>query len=325
MAVAWDDVLKTTLRNESPEVVDAVTNKIALLKMLESKGRITKTRDIGRTTVRRAAIAENESFGWFHDTEQLKINRNSFLAELEYDHKQASIAIIVSGREKKINGGTKTQIVNLLKEKMRNAKMTMRNRLEAVLHGDGTADGGRVFAGTALYFADDPTTGTVGGVDRATNTWARNQVVDFSTDLTINTITKDNIVDGMNALWNKMQNNFHPTDWIEAGSNFYSYYQSHFASIQRVVSKGVADAGFNALEFMGVPVILGGGQGGSMNADRMHFHNTEAEEIVVHQDGWMSPMDGERLSLNQDVSVQFLEIFGNYVVEDFRSLGVLKP
>jgi hypothetical protein len=69
-----------------------------------------------------------------------------------------------------------TVLVGLLEDKLFDLGENYARRMNALLYGDGVADA-KALAGLKLLIADDPSVGTVGGINRATvgNEWWRNR------------------------------------------------------------------------------------------------------------------------------------------------------
>lgn len=75
---------------------------------------------------------------------------------------------------KKLSGREQTALTNMINEKFEDMSEQYARSYVALGWGDGVADP-KAMAGLRAYIADDPTTGTVGGFSRATNTWWRNR------------------------------------------------------------------------------------------------------------------------------------------------------
>lgn len=69
-----------------------------------------------------------------------------------------------------------TVLVNILEDKIADMDEQYARSMNTLLWGDGTADA-KGLAGIRSMITDDPTTGTVGGIDRATATWWRNRAL----------------------------------------------------------------------------------------------------------------------------------------------------
>lgn len=65
-------------------------------------------------------------------------------------------------------------ITDLLADKLEDMDEGMARSMDLIFHKDGTQDA-KVTPGLFALIADDPTTGSLGGIDRATNSWWRNR------------------------------------------------------------------------------------------------------------------------------------------------------
>jgi hypothetical protein len=308
------EIITTTLRNRAGEIRDNVSNKNALLSKLKETGAI-KQLSGGRTIVKPLDYAENNTYKRYSGYESLDITPSDVITSAEYDWKQASVSINISGRELRENSG-KEAIINLLEAKIKNAIRTMSNKVSEDIYSDGTADGGKQIGGLQSIIADDPTTGIVGGINSATFSFWRNQVESVSSpDAT-------NITSGMNLLFNKLVRGSDRPKIIVADSIFYNYYESSLQANQRFTSDEKAGAGFTSLAYKGnVPVIL---DDSGIPASRMYFLNTDYLSFEVHKDAYMTPREAIT-PVNQDSIVQTILLQGNLCCSNRALQGVLKP
>jgi hypothetical protein len=72
------------------------------------------------------------------------------------------------------SGREMTAISNLLQDKLEDMDEGMARSFNSMSWLDGTQSA-KVFAGLTYFVSDDPTTGVVGGIDRAANSWWRNR------------------------------------------------------------------------------------------------------------------------------------------------------
>lgn len=113
------------------------------------------------------------------------------IKRVEYLWKEIHAGITVTHTELKTDGisvtdsttGAKTEehsgrdvhvLTGLLENKLDDMGESWSRKFNAMLHKDGTQDAKEV-PGIAALIALDPTTGTLGGIDRATTTWWRNR------------------------------------------------------------------------------------------------------------------------------------------------------
>ena len=168
------EIITTTLRRRSGELADNVSNSNALLQRLSSKGNV-RTASGGRTIVEELEYAENSTFKYYSGYEELDINPSDVMTAAEYNWKQAAVVVSASGLEADVQNSGKDAIINLVDKRITNAYRTMKNQISTGIYSDGTGSGSKQVTGLQAQIADDPTTGTVGGIDRSTWTFWRNQ------------------------------------------------------------------------------------------------------------------------------------------------------
>jgi hypothetical protein len=317
------EIVTTTLRSRSAKLADNVSENNALLKRLKARGKL-KLIGGGRTIVRELDYAENSTYKRYSGYETLNIAPSDVFSAAEFEWKQAAVAVSISGLEQLQNSG-KEAIINLLDSRITNAERTMMNNMAADVYSDGTADGGKQVGGLQLLVADDPTTGIVGGINRATSTNAfwRNQTYDASTDGGT-AATSANIQSYMNSLWLECVRGTDRPDLIVADNNYFKLYWESLQAIQRITSSNAGEAGFSSLKFMDADVIFDGGYGGSAPSNHMYYLNTNYIEFVTHRDRNMAPLDPDRFAVNQDAMVKLIGWAGNMCLSNAFLQGVLK-
>ena len=190
----------------------------------------------------------------------------------------------------------------------------MTNQLSADLYSDGTADGGKQINGLAALVDTTPATGTVGGINRATWEFWRNQA---------RSKAKASVRDGMRELWVALCRNRDKPDLIVAGDNAYSQFWGDLQEQQRFTNEEMASRGFNNLRFNTADVVLDGGLGGSALENRMYFLNTDYIHWRPHRDRNMVPLDPDRFATNQDAMVKLIAWAGNPTLSNGSLQGVL--
>jgi len=105
---------------------------------------------------------------YYSGSETLNIGASDVITAAEFDWKQAAVAVQASGLEIDVQNTGKEMVIDLLEARIKNAERTMKNNITSGLYSDGTGTGGKQIGGLQLLVADDPTTGTVGGINRAT-------------------------------------------------------------------------------------------------------------------------------------------------------------
>lgn len=316
------EIITTTLRNRTGKLADSVSKNNALLNRLLEKGKV-ETVDGGRTIVQEIEYQENGTFKRYAGYDLLNIAPSDVMTAAEFDWKQAVAAISISGLEQRQNSG-KEQIIPLLAKRIKNAQKTLRNNIALDCYSDGTADGGKQIGGLQAAVPNNPTTGTYGGINRATWAFWQSQKYSGLTDGG-GAVASTNIQKYMNSLWFKCVRGADHPDLIVADNNFYNFYLQSLQTIQRITSDKMAQAGFTSLKYMNADVVLDGGFGGGAPVSQMYFLNTDY--IFLRPDAQRNFVEigGERVNPNQDAVVKLIGWMGNLTASNMFLQGTLIP
>jgi hypothetical protein len=312
------EIVTTTLRNRSGQFADNVTNKNALLLKLKEKGAIKKLSG-GRTIVKELDYANNSTYLEYSGYETLNTAAAETLSAAEYDWKQAAVCVTISGLEERQNSG-EFAIIDLLESRITNAMRTMSNKISEGIYSDGTGNGGKQIGGLQLIVADAPATGTVGGINAANFSFWRNYSYDATTD-GLAAATAANIISYMNRVYNEVSRGADLPDLIVADANYFNLFEAALQVNQRFTDEKLGAAGFQAYKYKNADVILDAGSG--ITANHMYFLNTDYLSFDVHQDAYMTPLDGIR-PVNQDAKVFPVIFQGNLTCSNRARQGVLK-
>jgi hypothetical protein len=314
------EVVTTTLRNRSGVLQDNTSKNNAVLDALSKRGRI-KPVDGGRTIVEEMDYAENSTFSWYSGYDPINISPSDVITAAEFNYAQAAVAVSMSGLEDLQNSG-KSQVLDLLEARIENAMRTMSNNISLGVYSDGTGYGGRQIGGLQLLIADNPTVGTVGGINRANWLFYRNQKFSGTTDGGA-AVSATNIQSYMNQLYLRCSRGADKPSLFIADNNFYNFYWSSLQAIQRITSNDTGQAGFMSLKYMGGDVIFDGGVGGGCPTNHMYFINPAFMKYRPHSRRNMVPIGGERNSVNQDAMVKLIGFAGNVTLSNAPLQGVL--
>ena len=174
------ELVATTLRNRSGKLADNVSDNNALLYRLKQRGNI-KPFSGGRTIVEELSYADNSTYKRYSGYDVLDISPQDVFSAAEYDIKQVAVSVSISGLEELQNASTE-QVIDLLESRIENAEDSMENGMAADVYSDGTADGGKQIGGLDLLVPADPTSGTAGGINRASWTFWQGVKFDVSAD-----------------------------------------------------------------------------------------------------------------------------------------------
>ena len=313
------DIIATTIQNRSGVIADNVTKNNALLSRLRQRGNVKKFSG-GNVIMQELSFAENGNAGWYSGYETLPVAAQDVISAAQYDIKQCAVPVTISGLEQLQNAG-KEQIIDLLEGRIAVAESTMANMIAQGIYSDGTGSGGKEITGLKALVATAPATGTVGGIDRATWTFWRNQTFDATTDGGAAT-TAANIQQYMNTLWAKMVRGTDRPDLIVMDNAYWGMYMASLQAIQRFSSEMDANLGFVSVKFMDADVVLDGGLGGFMTSKEMYMLNTKYIFFRPHSARDMVPLSPKsRYAVNQDAEVQILAWAGNMAMSNASLQG----
>lgn len=315
------ELITTTLRSRTGKLADNVTTNNALLNRLKERGRV-KPFSGGRTIVQELNYAENGTFMYYSGYETLNVSPSEVMSAAEFDIKQAAVAVSISGLEELQNAG-KEQVIDLLESRIENAEQTMQNNIYDGLYSDGTGSGGKQIGGLQLIVADAPTSGTVGGIDRATWSFWQNQVFDATGDGGAAT-TASNIQTYFNRMYAEVVRGQDRPDLILVDNVYWGFFMASLQNIQRITNEKMGALGFTSVKFMDADVVLDGGNGGGCPASHAYFLNTKYIHYRPHAQRNMVPLSPDRYATNQDAHVKLIGWAGNMTASNCSLQGVLK-
>lgn len=320
------DIIATTIQNRSGALADNVTNNNALLMKMRERGNI-KPFSGGNVIIEEIMYNDptTRNAGSYSGFDEIDITPNSPISGASFDIKQYASAVTISGLETLQNSG-KEQIIDLLEGRIQVAEAQLMNQISAGLYSDGTGNGGKDLVGLASAVSTTPTSGTYGGINRATWSFWRNVAFDATTDGGA-AATSANIQSYMNRVAVQLVRGTDRPDIIVADNNYYRLYLESLQAIQRITSEGPAGSGFTALKYFGAgfncDVYLDGGISGSSPANRMYFLNTKYLKFRPHRQRNFTTIGGDRQSVNQDAIVRLMGWAGALTCSGAQFQGIL--
>jgi len=312
------EIVTTTLRNRSGEFADNITNDLALLRRLEQRGNV-KPADGGRTLVQELEYAENSTFQYYSGYEVLNVAPSEVFSAAEFNWKQAAVNVTWSGLEADIQNAGREKVIDLLEGRIGNAKRTMSNNLSTGIFSDGTGSSSKQVGGLQSLVADAPATGTVGGINRATYSFWRNQVYDFSDESV--TPSDSTIQKAMRTLYLSCKKGSSATeapDFAVAGTSYFEFFWNSLTTIQRITTDDTGTAGFDSLKFRKADVF----HDEDCNTARMYMLNTQYIFWRPHRNRNMVPLE-RKGAVNQDATVVPIVWAGNMTMSNAARQGVM--
>lgn len=335
------EIVTTTLRNRTGKLADNVTRNNALLMYMSGK-KFIKPFSGGRTIVQEINYANNRTYTRYSGYELLNIAPSDTMTAAEFAIRQMAVAISISGLEQLQNAGEE-QVIDLLESRIENADQTLANGIAYDMYSDGSLSG--QINGLAALVSASPTSGTVGGIDRATWTFWQNARFQGVSDGGA-AVSAANIRDYMNRLAVQLQRGPDGPDLAITGSTWYSYFVASLEAIQRIQDdrSPLTKSEFPFVSYMGagkrMDVVLDGGfQGGTSDgntfgtagagaaggapADRMWILNSKFIHYRPHSQRNCVPIGDDRVSVNQDAMVQLIGWAGNMTLSNAALQGIL--
>ena len=317
---AITDIIATTIQSRSGELADNLTQNNAILQRLNQKGNVRPFS--GGNVILEEIMYDDSSTNnanSYSGYEVLNIAPDSPISAAQYKIAQYADSVTMSGLEM-LQNSSKEAIIDLLDGRMQVSEARLLNRISGDLYGDGTGNGGKNLDGLGAAVAAVPTTGTYGGINRATWTFWQNQITTGATCPTT-------ILAAMTTAAIKQIRGTDKADLIVAGNTLYGYYVGALQAIQRIAAEESGAAGFASLKFYGggtsADVVLGGGYGAQETATYMYLLNTNYIFLRPHKERNFVPIGGERQSINQDAIVKLYGWAGNLTTSNSFLQGLL--
>ncbi len=311
----YQQVLSMALEDRSRGYEDLVSNVVPLFNMLKRKGlvknysgpRIRETLQIGKPTGQ-----------WYSGYDFLDNPPVELFNDAYWTPKMLAVPISLTNEEILNNSG-EAQIMDVLESYMDIAETTLVETLEAGLYSDGTANNGKQITGLAAAVPVVATTGTYGGIDRATYALWRTSSFDANSfNTAIGTqVNAATIRPFLTQIFMARSRGRQSADILLMSNEHYTAYDASLVAAQRITAeKGVNGLGFNNLAYIGagreVAVVMGGGIGSAIPANTTFGLNSDTLRLRVNPLRNMDklfPGDG-MMPINQDAIANFIGWMG---------------
>jgi hypothetical protein len=302
----------TTGRARTKKLRDNVMNNDVIMRNFNKHGAVRKIPG-GRSVLYEMAYAQNPTPTWVGQAGQVSLQATNELDAAEYLWKYQLGSVTFTIAEQRMNSGEK--FIDLVGGKYMVLEASMKNDFQTGLLSNGSGFGGLQIGGLGLLLSKTPTTGVVGGIDRAAAdaVFYRNYAFNSASSWALGTINSGNIKQAYDKCIN---NTIRGEDRIKfgiAGNTHYEALSAALQSIQRTQSDKEGSAGFesDALYYRGIPFYYGGGisfDGAALVQDDLtYFVNPKEKglEIVFQEDSMFDLLE-EKQSQDQAVITQLM-------------------
>jgi hypothetical protein len=295
---------------------DNIFPRHALLEAMRENG--SWTEEHGTVIRHNLEYAMNPNTAWITELGTVNISKPDTFDNCEFQWKFIASAVPMTDFERQMTAGGARKF-DLEARKLENMKMSCEDALNVAMFGDGTASGGLTVGGLKLLVPSDPTTGTVGLINRAVYTFWRSQTKDGT-----KTTTKyDNLISSMTNVYNSCSNGVgsqNPTFAIGTQTNFEGF-ESVSLPLERLVRENTGDKllrGFKGqnIQFKDIPFVYDP----ACTAASVYILNNRNLFFVYMQ--YMKGEDAVRPA-NQFLDVFKVLTIGNMTTDNSRRLGVV--
>lgn len=249
--MALDTVLHSVLEKSRRKLIMASIKSNALQAWAFATGRV-EFEDGGYNITNPLITGRNPNVASYEYYDTLPVAQTNEFDTVEYRWSRVAGSVIISDQEEDENRG-EAAIFKLMKAKMQVLEESIKEKFSEYLYGSGA---GTDPYGLSALIPDDPTTGTLGGINRVTENQWRTSSYDFGGALDEAVIEEafDDILMDLTMKGDK-------PDIILCGRNIYRAYR---AAVRDKVTlpltetgngKRMMDLGFTGLSHQNVPMV----------------------------------------------------------------------
>lgn len=294
---SYNDLITTTLEFMGDEIADNVSANnaaTAWLKANDGWGTI----EGGERIVEPLAFAANTNGGWYSGSDTLPVGPQEEFSGAEFAWKQIAVPIMATGLETDVQNVGKARRFDLLKERIKNGRRTMANIVATGLFSDGTGTGGKQLTGLLAMTPSTPSTGTYGGINRATasNAFWRPKFTDTGAVPTAGTIQGI-----FNTMWYSLVRGSDRPKLIIGDSTVAGAFEASLQTNQRFTDPKMSELGFENIKYKSAVFVMDG----NCTAATAFFLNTDFMRVRIAENRNFKALP-KREAWNQDASVTFL-------------------
>jgi len=309
MNTSYTRLITETLQHHGMEIFDAVSTNNALFYMLKKRGNI-KVVSGGRVFTHPIYWLQNPSFQSYAKLGTISTPLNDDITRAEYPIKVVAGSLVLSMMEEAMNAGNKEKLIDTAREVKEKAEISITQVMGSQVWKDGTAVND--FDGLVHLISAAPTAGTVGGINRATYSYWRNQTGTAITAFATHGVTRWNSL--LNACTFGSQG---PTAVFTTKAN-YALYEATMTSNIRYYQTELADSGFRHLAFATMPVVFD--DNCPANTARFVDLNSLWLQVLARGNFQTTPFQA---SINQLSRIALMYVFGNLTMGQARTQGYI--
>lgn len=256
MTVSISALLASAISNHRRNLNEVLFQNQALLYHLKEGGFIRE--EEGSPDITEPLMyGENTTVKSFRGYDTLDITPQDNITQARYSWSQLAGSVTISGEEEFRNSGSRTQIFNLLKAKIRNLELSIKKTAGVQMFGDGTGNDGKDITGLDIAVEDGGAWSVFGNIDSNTNTWWRNQWADFS-GTSWGTAATGGSTEGIRQTRTIINRASNGSDRPTLLITDQAVYEAHLAALEnniRFTDTKLGDVGFDNVTFDRIPMV----------------------------------------------------------------------
>jgi hypothetical protein len=240
-----DNLYTSTFNLRRKKAVPQIYRRIPLFNRVIEKGRFREDDTGGRNIEENVRMGRNTTVTYLKQGSIMNLTDADFLRTTLWAWKTTAGSVVRYRTEDRANRG-EAKVLDLANEKIDNLEDEMQEQCEDCGFNGTAKWGSDAPYGLLDLFPVDPTTGTVGGINRANESWWRSQTK------TATSPSKVWLRQDMGNLWNTLSTYGGIPDIIMTGQTEYEIYENSLPVRQMVTKTG--DAEYDNLAFKGCPI-----------------------------------------------------------------------
>lgn len=244
-------VINATLQKSRRKLILASMRSNALMAWAFATDRV-EYEDGGYQITNPLTVGRNPNVASYEYYDQLPIAQTNEFTTLAYYWSRVAGSVIISDQEEDENRG-ESAIFKLMKAKMDVLEESIKEKFSEYLYAAG---GGTDPLGLASLIPDDPTTGSLGGISRASETQWRTSSYNFA-----GALNATNIEEAFDDVLLDLTLKSDKPDLILVGRNIYRLYRAAvrdkitFALSDTSNGKRMMDLGFTGISHQNIPIL----------------------------------------------------------------------
>ena len=315
----WSDILTTTFAKVTPQFIDQIFKARPLAYFLSQAGQVIQID--GGARIQEALIAKDNSANTatYSGVEAINNTPQEEVTSAIYEWKQLASTVSISGIEEAQNSG-EAAFLDLLNTKIEIARESVVQKMNSMFYAAGGLTGGaspKDFHGLQLLVKDQ--SALVGGIDPNDDPWWKSKVHDASDNAAF-AHTNTPIIDRtkMTNVFNDASVGGDTPQFIITTQELHEKYEGLLQENVRYGQADLGDAGFQALEFKGRPIVFDD----DCPSGEMYFINPKYLRLKVHRDRFfkagpfIQPVD-------KDTRTMKMLTYGNLTINSRRHQGCI--